>query len=99
MQLQCQNLMQEKREALERLQRMEYFESQDFDPVENDVERAAELARDQADYASEEAWRWLLSGVRHVQMWTPACPACKPAAVWHAPWSRRQLLNGAPRSC
>ena len=59
---------QEKREALERLQRMEYFESQDFDPVENDVERAAELARDQADYAAEENWRWLLSGASSSQL-------------------------------
>ena len=65
-QLMQRPVLQKKREALERLQRMEYFESQDFDPVENDVERAAELARDQADYAAEESWRWLLSGRAHL---------------------------------
>ena len=55
-------LLQEKKEAVERLKRMEYFESQDFDPVENDVERATLLARDQSEYAAEESWRWLMSG-------------------------------------
>ena len=53
---------QEKKEAVERLKRMEYFESQDFDPVENDVERATLLARDQSEYAAEEGWRWIMSG-------------------------------------
>ena len=48
---------------MERLKRMEYFESQDFDPVENDVERATQLARDQSEYAAEEGWRWIMSGM------------------------------------
>ena len=49
------------REVLERLGRMGRFEGQDFDPTECDVERVAALHRGAADYAREDAWRWVLT--------------------------------------
>ncbi|CAL5218915.1 g661 [Coccomyxa viridis] len=49
---------EEGKEVLGRLQRMDNFESQDFDAMENDIERAANLNRDHLDYLVEESWRW-----------------------------------------
>jgi len=49
------------REVLERLGRMGRFEGQDFDATECDVERVTALHRGAADYAREEAWRWVLA--------------------------------------
>jgi chloride channel 7 len=37
------------------------FESQDFDPVENDIQRSFALHRPEHDYLSEDTFRWLLA--------------------------------------
>ena len=52
---------QESRETLARLKRMAGFESQDFDPLDNDVEREFRAHRTEAEYSAEEAWRWALA--------------------------------------
>ncbi|KAK9853864.1 hypothetical protein WJX84_007554 [Apatococcus fuscideae] len=52
---------EDSREILELLNRMSAFEGQDFDKNENDVSRAAQLNRDELDYANEEAWKWILA--------------------------------------
>lgn len=52
---------QESREVLARLKRMEGFESQDFDPVENDVEREVHIHRQHSSYGQAEFWKWTLA--------------------------------------
>ncbi|DBA70944.1 TPA: hypothetical protein ACH3X2_011387 [Trebouxia sp. C0005] len=47
---------------------MGQFEAQDFDVVDNDVERETTLNRDHLDYLVEESWRWLLSFLIGVTM-------------------------------
>ncbi|EFN52659.1 hypothetical protein CHLNCDRAFT_138594 [Chlorella variabilis] len=52
---------EESRETLGRLKRMAGFEAQDFDPVENDLQREFAVHRSEHDYATAETWKWLLS--------------------------------------
>ncbi|KAK9808763.1 hypothetical protein WJX72_003174 [[Myrmecia] bisecta] len=52
---------EESKETLERLRRMDAFESQDFDTTDNDVERATQIDRDHIDYIVEESWRWAIA--------------------------------------
>ncbi|KAK9843640.1 hypothetical protein WJX81_000756 [Elliptochloris bilobata] len=40
---------------------MATFDSQDFDAVENDVERAVSMGMEHLDFIVEESWRWALS--------------------------------------
>jgi len=61
-------LHQESRETLARLKRMAGFESQDFDPLDNDVEREFRAHRTETEYSSEEAWRWALACLIGVAM-------------------------------
>ena len=61
-------LLQESRETLARLKRMAGFESQDFDPLDTDVEREFRAHRTEAEYSAEEAWRWGLACLIGVAM-------------------------------
>ncbi|KAK9901698.1 hypothetical protein WJX75_008976 [Coccomyxa subellipsoidea] len=58
----------ESREVLARLKRMAGFESQDFDPAENDVEREFQIHRTEEDYALAEFWKWTLAFLIGVTM-------------------------------
>ncbi|CAK0770655.1 hypothetical protein CVIRNUC_003789 [Coccomyxa viridis] len=58
----------ESREVLARLKRMAGFESQDFDPAENDVEREYQIHRTEEDYALAEFWKWALAFLIGVAM-------------------------------
>ncbi|CAD7694881.1 unnamed protein product [Ostreobium quekettii] len=55
--------LEETKDVLSRLHKMSTFESMSFDPVENDVERSAQLHRRHWDYFNEEAWRWAISAL------------------------------------
>ncbi|GMH33746.1 hypothetical protein BSKO_01580 [Bryopsis sp. KO-2023] len=55
--------IKETSETLSKLKKMGGFESHDYDPVENDVEREANVHRDHKDYTRAEGWRWLISGL------------------------------------
>lgn len=44
---------------------MANFEGQDFDMVENDVERRVNLERDHLDYIAEDSWRWAIACEPH----------------------------------
>ncbi|DBA81171.1 TPA: hypothetical protein ACH3X2_006989 [Trebouxia sp. C0005] len=52
---------EESRETLFRLQRMAGFESQNFDPQDNDLEREFQVHRTDSDYALAEFWKWAIS--------------------------------------
>lgn len=52
---------EETRQTLGRLKRMAGFEGQDFDPLENDLQREVAIHRSEHDYAIADTWRWLLS--------------------------------------
>lgn len=55
-------------ETLAKLKRMGGFESHDYDPVENDVEREVSVHRDHHDYARAEGWKWIISGSQHMEV-------------------------------
>ncbi|KAK9790124.1 hypothetical protein WJX73_008199 [Symbiochloris irregularis] len=59
---------EESREVLGRLRRMAGFESQTFDPTENDVEREFQVHRTERDYALAEVWRWIIAFLIGVTM-------------------------------
>ena len=50
-------------EAIARLHRANAFQSADFDPRDNDLEREAQVNRTHADYQRQEAFKWVLSAL------------------------------------
>eukprot|EP01025_Chloroclados_australasicus_P038294 TRINITY_DN39344_c0_g1_i2.p1 TRINITY_DN39344_c0_g1~~TRINITY_DN39344_c0_g1_i2.p1 ORF type:complete len:151 (-),score=10.26 TRINITY_DN39344_c0_g1_i2:78-530(-) len=46
--------------ALSRLQRMSGFESQDYDPLDSDLEQKKDLHMPFKEYYAEEFWKWFI---------------------------------------
>ncbi|GMH42780.1 hypothetical protein BSKO_10699 [Bryopsis sp. KO-2023] len=55
-------------ETLAKLKKMGGFESMDYDPVENDLEREINIHREHHDYNKADMWKWLIAAMIGVVM-------------------------------
>lgn len=83
--------VQESKQSLERLRRMATFEGQDFDTVDNDIERRVNLERDHLDYIAEDSWRWAIACTAPSQsFFSPFSP------LFWAPFEGRAFIEATP---